>query len=111
LVQGFVRLLVTPGEGRLEVQQLRTLLSGTSSVLMIESSPATREQVEAVVRPREDSRWLERALRNVREEHRKEKRAYEKWRGVRDLDEAHGNLRSCNRITDYFSLPLAGRIV
>lgn len=95
VAQAFKRAVVKPTRMKkgLNVAQLLSIASAHGATVELRTAPATQELVESFVPSKRDSTpWLDNALKKVEQELQREKAEYEKWRGVRDLEEAHDNL-------------------
>lgn len=105
LVQAFKKLVLAEPNLKkgLDLSQLHGLVASHSASLELFTTNATRAMAERAEPPRRSKAdWLTYGLRKVEAELDAERAAYESWRGVRDLDEAHDNLR--NRQDEIFDL-------
>lgn len=105
LVQAWKKLVLAGGRltKSTDLSGLHALVSGHSATLeLVTTRPST--QLQERVTPHTDSKtkWIEQALRKLEREIERAKDEYARWRGVRDLDEAHENLS--NRHEEIFDL-------
>ncbi|MBI4392581.1 MAG: DUF87 domain-containing protein [Euryarchaeota archaeon] len=91
VIQAFKKFVLKPSNPKngIDYAQLSTLLQGHNTNLEIHTTKATIPMVERVAPPRtQDFDWLANALKKLDRDLAKEKREYDEWKGVRDLDEA-----------------------
>lgn len=105
LVQAFKKLALKSGHLKkgLDLSAVHSLLSTHSATIEFLTTRPTAEFVERVTSSKASATpWLERALEKLDQEIAGAKDEYARWRGVRDLDEAHENL--ANRRDEIFDL-------
>jgi hypothetical protein len=105
LVQAFKKLALKSGHLKkgLDLSALHSILSTHSATMEFVTTRPTADLVDRVTPSRDSTTaWLEHALQKLDEEIAAAKDEYARWRGVRDLDEAHENL--ANRRDEIFDL-------